>query len=59
MTLDEFISELEQMREEWGGDLEIAAQIPPKSKVWEDSWTQFSFGCLSTDGGTCYIQLTQ
>lgn len=29
MNLDEFIEQLQEMRAEYGGNLEIAAQVPP------------------------------
>lgn len=59
MNLDDFIESLQDIRDEYGGDLEIAIQIPPNTKCWEDSWTQLSVGCISTDGGAAYIQTTK
>lgn len=56
MNLDEFIEHLEEIREEYGGNLDIAVQVPPATKCWESSWTQFSINCVSTDGGSIYLQ---
>lgn len=56
MNLDEFIECLEEMREEHGGNLDISVQLPPAAKCWENSWTQFEVKCISTDGGSIYLQ---
>lgn len=56
MNLDELIEHLEKLREEHGGDPDIAVQVPPGTKCWENSWTQFSVDCISTDGGSIYLQ---
>jgi len=56
MSLDELIAQLEELRDEHGGNLDIAVQVPPATKCWEYSWTQFSVNCVSTDGGSIYLQ---
>lgn len=56
MNLDEFIAQLEELRDLHGGNLDIAVQLPPGTKCWENSWTQFSVDCVSTDGGAIYLQ---
>lgn len=56
MSLDELIQYLEEIREEHGGNLDVAAQVPPATKCWENSWTQFEVNCVSTDGGSIYLQ---
>lgn len=37
-------------------DPEIYVQLPPGTKCWEASWSQFAIGCVSDDGGTLYLQ---
>lgn len=56
MILDELIARLEELREDNGGNLDIAIQVPPATKCWKNSWTQFSVDCISTDGGSIYLQ---
>lgn len=56
MNLDEFIEHLEEIREEHGGSLDINVQVPPATKCWENSWTQFDVQAISTDGGSIYLQ---
>lgn len=59
MNLDQFIKYLEGLREVQGGNLNIAVQVPPGTKCWEQSWTQFSIDCISDDGGTVYLQCSK
>lgn len=56
MILDEFIKYLEELRDVQGGNLNVAVQVPPSTKCWEKSWTQFSIDCISDDGSTVYLQ---
>lgn len=56
MDLNELIAQLEELRDCHGGKLDIAVQVPPAAKCWEYSWTQFSVNCVSTDGGSIYLQ---
>lgn len=56
MSLDELIAQLEEFRDCYGGNLDIAVQVPPGAKCWEKSWTQFSVDYVSTDGGSIYLQ---
>lgn len=56
MNLDEFIEHLEEIREEHGGNLDVAAQVPLGTRCWENSWTQFEVKVVSTDGGSIYLQ---
>lgn len=56
MNFDEFIAQLEELRDLHGDNLDIAVQLPPGTKCWENSWTQFSVDCVSTDGGAIYLQ---
>lgn len=56
MNLDEFIEYLEEIREEHGGNLDVAVQVPPGTRCWESSWTQFEVKVVSTDGGSIYLQ---
>lgn len=56
MDADNLISKIEEMMHEYGYDLNIAVQVPPGTKYWENSWTQFKIDCVSTDGNTIYLQ---
>ena len=56
MSLDELIAQLEELRDYHEGSLDIAVQVPPATKCWENSWTQFSVDSVSTDGGSVYLQ---
>lgn len=40
----------------YGTEMNVVVQLPPGSKCWEDSWTQFEISCVSEDGGTVYLQ---
>lgn len=44
------------MINEHGCDLRLAVQVPPRTKCYENSWTQFRVDCVSTDGDTIYLQ---
>lgn len=56
MNLDELITQLEELRDSHVGSIDIAVQVPPGTKCWENSWTQFSVNCVSTDGCSIYLQ---
>ena len=56
MSLDELIAQLEELRDSHVGRIDVAVQVPPGTKWWENSWTQFSVNCVSTDGGSVYLQ---
>ena len=56
MDLDELIAQLEELRDCHGCKLDIAVQVPPATKCWENSWTQFDVQSISTDGGSIYLQ---
>lgn len=56
MSLDELITQLEELRDSHVGRIDVAVQVPPGTKCWENSWTQFSVNCVSTDGGSVYLQ---
>lgn len=40
----------------YGTEMNVVVQLPPGSRCWEESWTQFEIGCISSDGGTVYLQ---
>lgn len=56
MNLNELIAQLEELKDCYGGNLDIAIQVPLGTKCWRDSWTQFSVDYVSTDGGSIYLQ---
>lgn len=56
MNVEELIAQLEELRDYHGNNLDIAVQVPPGTKCWNKSWTQFSVNCISTDGGSIYLQ---
>lgn len=53
---DDLILKIEEMINEHGCDLRLAVQVPPGTKCYENSWTQFKVDCISTDGGCIYLQ---
>ena len=60
MNLREFIKQLEEIVDEYGtDDIDIAVQVPPGTKCSEESWTQFVVRCVSTDGGSTYLQCSK
>lgn len=58
MSLDEFLEKFEEALDQCdrNEDIYISIQVPPRTKCWDNSWTQFEVGCISTDGTTIYLQ---
>lgn len=53
---NDIIQKIEEIMDEYGDDLNIKVQVPSGTKCWETSWTEFGIDCVSTDGGTIYLQ---
>lgn len=58
MSLYEFLEKFEEALDQFdkNEDIYISIQVPPGTKCWDNSWTQFEVGCISTDGTTIYLQ---
>jgi hypothetical protein len=58
MSLDDFLEKFEEALDQCDRDedVNVSIQVPPGTKCWENSWTQFEVNCISTDGTTIYLQ---